>query len=110
MPCFTKVETKLIDLDTLKSVASALGIEVFMRNKNSYTLSKGREYINISREAEGKPFSTEAFTGSNNWDTEILQPLTVGYTTAKVKAYYKSKGYSVVVDSKTNELIFTKYS
>lgn len=110
MPCYSKLETKLIDLETMKAVAKALGIELVMRTKNSYTLRKGNEYINIERKAEGEPFFTVAMSGSNRWDTEILQPLTVEYTKSKVKAYYKSKGYSVSFGQSNDELVFTKYS
>jgi len=110
MPCFTKIQTKLILLATIKAAAEKLGISVERRNANSYTLLKGNEFITIERTAEGEPFFVKPFSGTSSWNAEILKPLTVEYTKETVKAYYKSKGYTTSAGQKPNQLIFTKYT
>lgn len=109
MPCFTRVKTSLIDLNTIEEAAKVLGIQVIKRTPNSYTLRKGGEQIGIERNREGEPFYVAQYSGTDNYQGEILKPITAGYTASVVKAFYKSKGYTVAA-GKPNELIFTKYS
>ena len=108
MPCFTRIQTKLILLATIQAAAEKLGISVERHNANAYTLRKGCETITIERTAEGEAFSI--MSGSNNWQESIIKPLTVEYTRETVKAYYKSKGYTASSGQKPNEIIFTKYT
>lgn len=110
MPCFTKIQTKLINLETIKLAAEKLGIKVLRRSANSYTLSKGNEHLTLERTAENEPFFVRAYSGSNSFEEEIIKPLTVEYTKETVKAYYKSKGYTTSAGQKPNQLIFTKYT
>lgn len=110
MPCFTKIQTKLILLATIQAAAEKLGITVERRNANSYTLRNGREVITIERNAEGESFSIRPMSGSNNWQESIIKPLTVEYTKETVKAYYKSKGYTASAGQKPNQVVFTKYT
>lgn len=109
MPCWTKTETKLLDLATLQSAADALGITVEKVTNNRYVLRKGNDYITIEREYTYSPFFTKALSGSNSWDTEIMQPLTVEYTTQKVIAVYEAEGYTFQKEP-DGKLIFTRYS
>lgn len=109
MPCWTKTETKLLDIATVQSAADALGITVEKVTNNRFILRKGNEYITIERAYENEPFFTKALSGSSAWDTEIMQPLTVEYTTQKVVGYYESQGYTYQQDE-AGKLIFTRYS
>lgn len=109
MPCFTKVPTKFLSIETLQTAAQALGIKLEKRTSNSYTLRKGNEYIVIERDDASQPFSVRPYSGSNRWDTEIMKPLTVEYTKETVKAYYKYKGYKVSAGKNETQLVFTKY-
>lgn len=104
MPCFTRVKTSLIDLETIFSAAEKLGIQVTKRTSNSYTLCKGDEQVSIERSQEGAIFYASDF------DAGILQPLTVEYTAQKVKKYYKTLGYTVSAGQKAGDYVFTKYS
>jgi len=110
MPCFTRIQTKLINLETIKLAAEKLGISIERRNANAYSLRNGREVITIERNAEGEAFAIRPMSGSNNWQESIIKPLTVEYTKETVKAYYKSKGYTTSAGQKPNQLIFTKYT
>ncbi len=110
MPCLTTIKTTLIVLATIEEAAKALGITMEKRTANSYTLRKGREYVTIERETADQPFNIRAISGSNNWQTDILQPLTGKYTEVTVKNFYRAQGYTVSAGQKAGEFIFTKYS
>lgn len=109
MPCFSKMQTVLIDLPTIEKAAEALGFKVEKRTANSFTLRKGNEYITIEREKEGGKFSTKPYSGSNNWPDEILAPLIKSYARETIKTYYKSKGYTMSAGATQDELVFTSY-
>ena len=110
MPCFTRIETKLIVLATIMAAAEKLGIKVERRNANTYTLSKGKEVITIGRDAEGEPFFVRPYSGTNEWKAEIIKPLTVEYTKETVRKYYKGQGYTASAGQKPNQIVFTKYT
>jgi hypothetical protein len=109
MPCYSNIQTVLIDLDVVKSVAESMGISVIMKRPNRYTLKTGREHIDIERTEAGQKFNTVAFSGSDNWENEILQPLVMGYAKAQLKAFAKKSGYTLSAGSKSGEYIFTSY-
>lgn len=109
MPCFTKIQTLLIDLATLEAAAKVLGITVTKRTANSYTLKRGNEQVGIERIREGEKFYVAAMSGTNNFQKEILEPLTTGYAKERVKQFAKTKGYTVAAGTKAGEYILTKY-
>jgi hypothetical protein len=109
MPCYSNIKTVMLDIATIEQVAAELGIKVEKRNANSYTLRKDREYITIERDALDQPFHTRAYSGSNAWDTQIMDPMLPAYAKAQIKKVMKAKGYTVASGSKPNELVFTSY-
>ena len=108
MPCYSNIQTVLIDLKTIEASAQALGMTVTKKTANRYTLSKGREYIDIQRGADGK-FETVAYSGSAYWPREVMDPLVIQYAKDRTKALLKSKGYVPSQGQNTNELVFTSY-
>ena len=110
MPCYSRIETILIDLKTIEAAAQTLGIQVIRRTNNSFTLKRGNEHIGIERLREGEKFYASPLSGTSNYTEQILKPLTQAYAKERVKAYYKGKGYTVAAGSKPNSLVFTKYS
>lgn len=109
MPCFSNIQTILIDLEVIQQVAEQAGFTVSRRTANRYTISKGREHIDIERTEAGQKFNTVAYSGSNNWPTEIIEPLVVGYAKAKLKAFAKKSGYVLSAGNKPNEYVLTSY-
>ena len=109
MPCFTKIQTLLIDLAIIEQTAAALGITVTKRTANSFTLRKGDQHLNIERTREGEKFYVAPYSASNGFEAGILQPLTQGYAKERVKQFAKSKGYTVSAGSKPNTYVLTKY-
>lgn len=110
MPCFSRIQTVLIDLLTIEAAAKTLGIQVLKRTPNSYTLKKGSEQVNIERTREGEKFTTSMYSGSDNFQTTILQPITMEYAKERVRKFAKSKGYNLSAGTQTGEYILTKYS
>lgn len=110
MPCYSKVQTVLIDISSIEEAAKTIGMTVTKDTANKYTLRRGNDYISIERTREGEKFSTVAMSGSNGYMENIVKPLTVAYARERVKKYYRSKGYTVAAGSKPNQLTFTKYS
>jgi len=109
MPCYTRVQTLLIDLKIIEQAASALGMTVTKRTANSYTLRKGNEYVTLERTKEGEKFYTSTYSGSDGFLENIIQPLTLAYAKERVKQFAKSKGYTVSAGSKPNAYVLTKY-
>lgn len=109
MPCFSKIETLLIDLAIIQQAAAALGITVTKRTANQYTLVRGNERVDIERTQDGQKFWTKTYSGSELFQAEIIQPLTQAYAKEKVKAFAKSKGYTVSAGSKPNTYVLSKY-
>lgn len=110
MPCYSKIETKLIDIKFILEAAKTLGIKVDRVNDNTYRLNKGNQYATIEREKAGEKFFVKAYSASNLFRSEIIQPLTKQYATDMTKSFYKSKGYTASAGTKPGELVFTKYS
>jgi hypothetical protein len=109
MPCYTKIQTLLIDLKIIEQAAGTLGITVTKRTANSYTLKRGDEQVTIERTQEGEKFYTSVYSGSNNFESQIIQPLTLAYAKERVKQFAKGKGYTVSAGSKPNTYVLSKY-
>lgn len=109
MPCYSNIQTVMLDIATIEKVAAELGVKVEKKTANSYVLRKDGEYIAIEREAADKPFYTRRYSGSGSWDTAIIEPLLLAYAKDKIKKVMKAKGYAVAAGSKPNELLFTSY-
>jgi len=109
MPCYSNIQTVLLDLKTIESAAAALGMTVTKKTANYYMISKGHEHIDIQRSADGQKFETVAYTGSAYWPQQVLEPLVMQYAKERTKALMKAKGYMVSQGQNANELVFTSY-
>lgn len=109
MPCYSKIQTVLIDLKTIEAAAAKLGITISKRTANRFTLKKDGEHIDIERASEGEKFSTMTYSGSGNWPDEIITPLTLEYARARVKDFAQKKGYTLSAGTKAGELVLTSY-
>lgn len=109
MPCYSKVPTVLLDFAVLVAAAENLGIVVIKRTPNRYTLRKGDEHIDVERAELGQKFNTVAYSGSNNWDTEIIPPLVQAYAKEQIKSFAKKNGYTLSAGSKPGELVLVSY-
>ena len=106
MPCYSTIQTLLIDLAAIEAAAKALGITVTRRTENSYTLKRGSEQIGIERPRAGEKFQTSAYSAEG----KLMQDLLPAYAKERAKQFAKSKGYTLSAGSKAGEYVLTKYS
>ena len=107
MPCYSRVETKLVDLEAVKAAAADLGMRVEVHSKNIVTvITQDKTRVELFRTCEQDPFKTY-----NEYPSQVaaLASLTRGYATAKVKAYAKKNGYMVARGSQPGEYVLTSY-
>ena len=107
MPCNSKIQTVLLDLATIEAAANALGIQVIKHTPNSYTLKSKTESVTIERLPGRRKFTTTYFSAQG----DLLKTLVPEYAKQRIKAWGKSKGYTLATDS-TNprKFVLTKYS
>ena len=77
MPCFSTIQTVLIDLAALQKAADNLGMQLIKRNADTYTLSKGTVSAYLQRSGEGQKFT--ASNASYNFNSEVLRPISQEY-------------------------------
>ena len=106
MPCYSKIQTVLLDLKVIEAASATLGISVIKRTANSYTLRRGREQVTIERTREGERFTT-SYASSEG---DLLKSLVPAYAKERVKQFARSKGYTVAAGSKPGKFILSKYS
>lgn len=109
MPCYSNVQTVLTDVDSIEKAAAELGITVIKHSADRYTLSKGGEHITIRRVAGEKKFSTEQYSGSNNWPDAVLRPLLTAYAKVQIKKFAAKKGMTVSAGAKPGQYVLTSY-
>ena len=107
MPCFSTIQTVLIDLAALQKAADNLGMQLIKRNADTYTLSKGAVSAYLQRSGEGQKFT--ASNASYNFNSEVLRPISQEYAKVRIKEFAKKKGYTVSAGSKPGEVILTQY-
>ncbi len=106
MPCFSRVETKLKDLEAIQAAAEAAGITVELHSKTHVTVSRDGVRLQLTRRQADEAFDaydTSAYTG------RLLRELTAGYATARVKAFAKKRGYMVSRGATQGEFVLTSY-
>lgn len=107
MPCYSRIQTILIEIDTIMDAARKLGIEVERVDENYLRLIKGGSSMTLERQPGEKQFYTRILFGSQN--ESILQPLTAEYAKTQVKRFAAKRGYQFSVDPKTKEYVLTSY-
>jgi len=106
MPCYSTIQTVLLDLVAIEAAAKSLGISVTRHTPNSYTLRKGNESVTITRTREGEKFTTSYASG----ETSLLKSIIPAYAKERVKQFARSKGYVVSATGKPGQYALTKYS
>jgi hypothetical protein len=109
MPCYSNIQTVLLEMKSIEAAAALLGIKIEKRTANAYTLRKGNEYITIQRSADGQKFETKAYSGSGKWDTEIMQPLVKAYAKEQIKVFAKKSGYTLSAGSQPDTYVLTSF-
>ncbi len=102
MPCFSKIQTKLLDVASIEAAASQLGITVKKINANNIVLTKGYDTVTLSRLNEKEQFSAQG-------DTSLLDEMIPAYAKKQLVKFAKSKGYTVSQGNTGGEFVLTKY-
>jgi hypothetical protein len=106
MPCYSKIQTILIDLTTIEAAVKSLGIQITKRTPNLFILKRGDEQVEISRTREGERFTT-SYASSEG---ELMKTIVPAYAKERVKQFARSKGYTVSAGTKPGQFVLTKYS
>ncbi len=102
MPCYSKIQTALLDVSSIEAAATQLGIKVVKHTANSLTLTRGYEEVTLFRRNAEEKFQAQG-------DTTLLSDFVPVYAKKQLVKFAKSKGYTVSQGSDQTEYILTKY-
>ena|SRR5579859_5326215 len=106
MPCYSRVVTKMNDVEAIKEAATAAGLLIEVNSKTLVTIIHSGTRLQMQRASADQPFFCYA-----EYDKQktMLASLTKGYATARVKAFAKKRGYMVSQGTKPGEYVLTSY-
>ncbi len=102
MPCYSKIQTALLDVSSIEAAATQLGMKVAKHTPNSLTVSRGYEAVTLFRTKSEDRFQAQG-------DTSLLTDLIPVYAKKQLVKFAKSKGYTISQGSDSTEYILTKY-
>ena len=107
MPCYSTIQTQMIDLQTIERAANALGMKVSRVNENKLTLTSksGRASLTLSRNRKEDKFTYNPYLNGTegDYEAEILTPLVQGYAKETLKAWGRKNGYTLAMGKKPGE-------
>ncbi len=109
MPCYSIIQTKLIDLVMIQKAVNEIGAKVTSLTPNNIVIEKGGKRIALERPRENENYSL-IFRRSSSDYNELLDSLTVSYAKNTLKAWAKKSGYTFSAGSKPGEYVMTQYS
>ncbi len=106
MPCYTKVQTQLLDIASIEAAASKLGISLKRYSDNFLRLSTAEGEIELSRDR-----NTDKFTGQSGYGNyeQILQQLIPAYARVQLQKFAKARGYTISQVNDATEFVLSKY-
>ncbi len=102
MPCYSKIQTVLLDVSSIEAAATQLGMKVQKHAPNSLTVTRGYESVTLFRTKSEDRFQAQG-------DTSLLTDLVPVYAKKQLVKFAKSKGYTISQGSDATEYILTKY-
>ena len=109
MPCYSVVQTKLINLPIIQQAVKEIGAKVTALSPNNIVIEKGDKRLALERSREGETY--RLMTNRSSWDyEELLESLTVSYAKNTLKAWAKKSGYTFSAGSKPGDYVMTQYS
>ncbi len=106
MPCYSTIQTVLIDAKSIEEAASKIGATVKKYSENILAIQHNGSSIHLRRECgEGK------FQGSDMCGDYIslLNDLIPAYAKLQLKKFATAKGYTISQGQDQNEYVLTKY-
>lgn len=106
MPCYSKIKTVLINLETIRTAAAQVGVAITEIDADTYRLSKNGEQIVIWRAGSGQNFYANDFSDDFR---VVLTPLIKAYAKTEIKTWAQKNGYQFSSGKKPGEYIMTQY-
>lgn len=108
MPCFSVIQTKLIDLPTIQKAAKDIGAKIIAQSPNNIVLEKGDLLIALDRPREGENYRLMPARSSWNYEA-LLDELTVSYAKTTMKQWAQKNGYTFSVGKNPGEYELVQY-
>lgn len=109
MPCFSRIETVLIDLSTIEKAAKETGVTVERISDNRLRLKKGDERVYLERSREGEKWFVEQYSGTDYFDTAIINPLSIAYAKSTIKTWAQKNNYQFSAGKSQGDYVLTQY-
>lgn len=109
MPCYSTIETKLLDLVMIQKAIKEIGARILAQSPNNIVIEKDGEHISLMRSREGENFILMTNRSSDDYE-KLLDSLTVSYAKNTLKAWATKSGYSFSAGSKPGEYVMNKYN
>lgn len=109
MPCYSRIQTKLIDLVTIQKAVKEIGAKIIAQSPNNIVIEKGDKRIALERSREGENYNL--MTSRSSWDyDEMLGELTKSYAKTTLKTWAQKNGYQFSAGKKSGEYVMTQYT
>lgn len=109
MPCYSIIQTKLINLPTIQQAVKEIGAKVTALSPNNIVIEKGENRIALERSREGENYRLMTSRSLLDYE-ELLNSVTVSYAKNTVKAWAKKNGYTFSAGTKPGEYVMTQYA
>lgn len=105
MPCYSTVQTQLIDLPAIDRAAAALGLKVERKSVNEVKLTSrdGSASLTLIRNRPADKFSFSSYAATGDYDGQIVRPLIQGYAKEQLKVFARKNGYTLAPGKKPGQ-------
>lgn len=111
MPCYSRIQTKLIDLVTIQKAAKDIGANIIAQSPNNIVIEKGDTRVALERSHEGENYSLMTSRSSWGFDNDnLLDELTKSYAKTTLKTWAQKNGYQFSAGKKSGEYVMTQYT
>lgn len=108
MPCYSVIQTKLIDRLMIEKAVKEIGAKIIAQSPNNLVIEKDGKQISLDRAHEGENYRLMTNRSSSGYE-EILNSLTVSYAKTTLKTWAQKTGYTFSAGTKPGEYIMTQY-
>lgn len=109
MPCYSRIQTKLIDLVTIQKAVKDIGAKIIAQSPNNIVIEKDGKQISLDRSREGENYTLS--TSRSSWDYDgLLDELTKSYAKTTLKTWAQKNGYQFSAGKKPGEFVMTQYT
>lgn len=108
MPCYSNIQTKLIDRLMIEKAVKEIGAKIIAQSPNNLVIEKNDKRISLDRAREGENY--RLMTSRSSWDySTLLEELTISYAKTTMKQWAQKNGYTFSAGAKPGEYTMTQY-